>query len=89
MIQDAPVYSAPRWALTRWLAESGQPLPDDVRARLNAMLFGNLPIFLGGAANTAASPSSWRSGSPRRSSSPGVPSRSPSPGAPRSDDPRP
>jgi diguanylate cyclase (GGDEF)-like protein len=54
MIQDAPLYSAPRWALTRWLAGTGQPVPADVRARLNAMLFGNLPIFLGGAANTTA-----------------------------------
>ncbi len=54
MTQDAQLYSAPRWALTRWLAGTGQRVPGDVRARLNAMLFGNLPIFLGGAANTTA-----------------------------------
>lgn len=54
MSENAPNFSPPRWALTRWLASSGQPMPDDVRAALVASLFGAMPIFLGGVANTMA-----------------------------------
>jgi len=52
MTETAQLHSEPRWWLTRWLAATSQGVPDDVRARLQAMLFGNVPIFLGGAAST-------------------------------------
>lgn len=52
MIDPALTFSPPRWRLTRWLASTRQAAPDDVRAALVANLFGTLPIFLGGAANT-------------------------------------
>ncbi len=52
MTEIAQLHGEPRWWLTRWLAGTGQSVPDDVRASLQAMLFGNLPIFLGGAAST-------------------------------------
>lgn len=52
MADAEPIFSPPRWGLTRWLASSGQPVPDDVRAALVATLFGAMPIFLGGVANT-------------------------------------
>ncbi|MCZ8315565.1 GGDEF domain-containing protein [Phreatobacter sp.] len=52
MTKTAQLHGEPQWWLTRWLAGTGQSVPDDVRARLQAMLFGNLPIFLGGAAST-------------------------------------
>jgi len=52
MIDPALTFSPPQWRLTRWLASTRQAVPDDVRAALVANLFGTLPIFLGGAANT-------------------------------------
>jgi diguanylate cyclase (GGDEF)-like protein len=52
MIDPALTFSPPRWSLTRWLASTRQAVPDDVRSALVANLFGTLPIFLGGAANT-------------------------------------
>lgn len=52
MVDPALTFSPPRWSLTRWLASTRRVVPDDVRAALVANLYGTLPIFLGGAANT-------------------------------------
>jgi diguanylate cyclase (GGDEF)-like protein len=46
------VYSFPRWRITRWLADAGPGVPDDIRADLVANLFGTLPVFAGGVINT-------------------------------------
>jgi diguanylate cyclase (GGDEF)-like protein len=46
------VYSLPRWRLTRWLADAGRDVPDDIRVALIGGLFGTLPVFAGGVANT-------------------------------------
>jgi diguanylate cyclase (GGDEF)-like protein len=46
------VYSLPRWRLTRWLADAGPGVPDDIRAALIAALFGSLPVFAGGVINS-------------------------------------
>lgn len=45
-------FSLPKWRLTRWLTDSGQDTPADIRAALIASLFGTLPIFAGGVINT-------------------------------------
>jgi diguanylate cyclase (GGDEF)-like protein len=47
-------YSLPRWRLTRWLADCGPGVPDDIRVELIGNLFGNLPVFAGGVVNTVA-----------------------------------
>jgi diguanylate cyclase (GGDEF)-like protein len=47
------VYSLPRWRLTRWLANAGLGVPDDIRAQLIAGLFGTLPIFAAGMLNSS------------------------------------
>lgn len=49
-----PVYSLPRWRLTRWLAEAGAHATPDIRAALIGSLYGTLPIFAGGVINTIA-----------------------------------
>ncbi len=54
MQSDKGLYSAPRWRLTRWLAEPGPGVPDDIRAALIAQLHGSLPVFAAGAVNTIA-----------------------------------
>lgn len=54
MQSDKGLYSAPRWRLTRWLAEPGPSVPDDIRAALIAQLYGSLPVFAAGAVNTIA-----------------------------------
>ncbi|XUJ34759.1 diguanylate cyclase domain-containing protein [Bradyrhizobium japonicum] len=54
MQSDEGLYSAPRWRLTRWLAEPGPGVPDDIRAALIAQLHGSLPVFAAGAVNTIA-----------------------------------
>jgi diguanylate cyclase len=54
MQSQTRVYSLPRWRLTRWLADCGPGVPDDIRIELIANLFGNLPIFFGGVINTVA-----------------------------------
>jgi diguanylate cyclase (GGDEF)-like protein len=54
MQSDNRLYSAPRWRLTRWLAEPGSGVPDDIRAALIAQLYGSLPVFAAGAVNTIA-----------------------------------
>jgi diguanylate cyclase (GGDEF)-like protein len=46
------VYSFPRWRITRWLADPGPSVPDDIRADLVVSLFGTLPVFAGGVINT-------------------------------------
>jgi hypothetical protein len=48
------VYSLPRWRVTRWLADCGPGVPDDIRVELISNLFGNLPVFVGGVINTVA-----------------------------------
>lgn len=52
MQSEGRIYSLPRWALTRWLADTGPDVPTDIRHALIASLFGSLPVFFGGAANT-------------------------------------
>ncbi|MFB9268171.1 diguanylate cyclase [Bradyrhizobium erythrophlei] len=47
-------YSQPRWGVTRWLADAGPGVPDDIRAALIADLYGSLPVFAAGAVNTVA-----------------------------------
>ena len=42
------VYSLPRWRVTRWLADCGPGVPEDIRVELIGNLFGNLPVFAGG-----------------------------------------
>ncbi|MBR0856440.1 GGDEF domain-containing protein [Bradyrhizobium liaoningense] len=54
MQSNEGLYSAPRWRLTRWLAEPGLGVPDDIRAALIAQLHGSLPVFAAGAVNTIA-----------------------------------
>ena len=54
MLSNEGLYSAPRWRLTRWLAEPGLGVPDDIRAALIAQLHGSLPVFAAGAVNTIA-----------------------------------
>lgn len=49
---DARVYSLPRWRMTRWLVDAGPGVPDDIRQALVGHLYGTLPIFAGGVANT-------------------------------------
>jgi hypothetical protein len=44
------IYSLPRWRLTRWLADCGPGVPEDLRVAL----IGNLPVFVGGVINTVA-----------------------------------
>ena len=46
--------SLPRWRVTRWLADCGPGVPDDIRVELIGNLFGNLPVFVGGVINTVA-----------------------------------
>ncbi|KQT60807.1 diguanylate cyclase [Methylobacterium sp. Leaf456] len=46
------VYSPPRTRLARWLAEPGADVPEPIRLALIANLYGTLPIFVGGVANT-------------------------------------
>ena len=48
------VYSLPPWRVTRWLADCGPGVPEDIRVELIGNLFGNLPVFAGGVINTVA-----------------------------------
>jgi diguanylate cyclase (GGDEF)-like protein len=48
----AGAYSLPRWRATRWLADAGRDVPEDIRVALIGSLFGTLPIFAGGVLNT-------------------------------------
>jgi hypothetical protein len=54
MPSEPHAYSLPRWRLTRWLADAGPDVPSEIRAALVGSLYGTLPIFAGGVANTIA-----------------------------------
>jgi diguanylate cyclase (GGDEF)-like protein len=54
MQSETRIYSLPRWRVTRWLADCGPGVPDDIRVALIGNLFGSLPIFAGGVINTVA-----------------------------------
>ena len=47
-------FSAPRWALTKWLLHTNEDVPADVRSALIQSLYGTLPIYAGGVINTIA-----------------------------------
>ncbi len=47
-------YSLPRWRITRWLADPGPGVSEQVRIALIGELFGGLPIFAAGIINTIA-----------------------------------
>lgn len=49
---DSRVYSLPRWRWTRWLADCGADVPQDIRVTLVGNLYGTLPVFIGGILNT-------------------------------------
>lgn len=49
---DSRVYSLPRWRATRWLAECGSDVPQDIRVALIGNLYGTLPVFVGCILNT-------------------------------------
>ncbi|KRE11839.1 diguanylate cyclase [Bosea sp. Root381] len=51
---EAPRFSLPRWRFTRWLADAGTDVPTEIRVALVGGLYGTLPIFIGGVANTVA-----------------------------------
>ncbi|GEP11299.1 GGDEF domain-containing protein [Methylobacterium gnaphalii] len=52
-MRDNPLtFSLPRWRFTRWLAYAGPDIPRDIRIALIGSLYGTLPIFAGGVANT-------------------------------------
>ena len=54
MPYESEVYSLPRWRVTRWLAHAGPGVPKDIRVALIGGLFGTLPVFAAGIANTLA-----------------------------------
>jgi diguanylate cyclase (GGDEF)-like protein len=54
MQSQTRVYSLPRWRVTRWLADCGPGVPDDIRVELIGNLFASLPVFAGGVINTVA-----------------------------------
>lgn len=54
MQSQSRIYSLPRWRVTRWLADCGPGVPDDIRVALIGNLFGNWPVFVGGVINTLA-----------------------------------
>jgi diguanylate cyclase len=45
-------FSLPRWRLTRWLADVGPDVSDDVRIALIGELYGTWPIFAAGLLNS-------------------------------------
>lgn len=54
MQREIGIYSLPRWCVTRWLADAGPGVPDNIRIALIGGLFGSLPVFAGGVVNTVA-----------------------------------
>ena len=52
MQSDSRIYSLPRWRVTRWLADCGADVPEDIRVALIGNLYGTLPVFIGGILNT-------------------------------------
>lgn len=47
-------YSLPQWRITRWLADPGVGVSNEVRVALIGELYGSLPIFAAGVVNTVA-----------------------------------
>lgn len=45
-------FSLPTWRLTRWLADSGPDVPDDIRDAMVGSLFASLPVFVTGLINS-------------------------------------
>ncbi|MBI1981024.1 MAG: GGDEF domain-containing protein [Methylocystis sp.] len=54
MRDDSRVYSMPRWAAMRWLANPTPDAPVDIQLKLIGGLFGTLPVFAAGVINTIA-----------------------------------
>lgn len=54
MHAETRIYSLPRWRITRWLAECGADVPEDIRTALIGNLYGSLSVFVGGILNTLA-----------------------------------
>lgn len=54
MRADGLVFSPPRWRVTRWLAEPGNGVADDIRVSLIGELYGCWSVFAGGTINTIA-----------------------------------
>jgi len=52
MQSDSRIYSLPRWRMTRWLADCGAGVPEDIRVALIGNMYGTLPVFVGGILNT-------------------------------------
>lgn len=52
MRSDGLAFSLPRWRLTRWLADVGPDVGNDVRVALIGELYGSWPIFAAGIINT-------------------------------------
>lgn len=52
MQAEGRTYSLPRWRITRWLADCGPDVPDDIRIALIGSLYGTLPLFACGVLNT-------------------------------------
>lgn len=52
MQSDSRIYSPPRWGVTRWLADCGPDVLEDIRVVLIGNLYGTLPVFIGGILNT-------------------------------------
>jgi diguanylate cyclase (GGDEF)-like protein len=52
MAPEPRTYSLPRWRVTRWLAYPGPGVAKNIRVTLVGALFGSLPVFAGGIANT-------------------------------------
>lgn len=52
MRSDGLAFSLPRWRLTRWLADVGPDVGNDVRIALIGELYGSWPIFAAGIINT-------------------------------------
>jgi diguanylate cyclase (GGDEF)-like protein len=52
MRDDGLAFSLPQWRLTRWLADVGPDVSDDVRVALIGELYGSWPIFAAGIINS-------------------------------------
>ncbi|MFQ6686990.1 GGDEF domain-containing protein, partial [Bordetella pertussis] len=52
MYRTDRLYSPPAWPVTRWLADPGRNVPDDIRQALLGGLFGTISIFVGGVLNS-------------------------------------
>ena len=52
MRDDGLAFSLPQWRVTRWLADVGPDVSDDVRVALIGELYGSWPIFAAGIINS-------------------------------------